>query len=75
MRASKSSKCPTCDRPFDPLLSEAMPFCSPRCKQIDLGRWLNEDYGLPVVPDPEDDELPEVFPGQETESETDALED
>ena len=24
-----------------------MPFCSPRCRQIDLGHWLQEDYGLP----------------------------
>jgi len=24
-----------------------MPFCSPRCRQIDLGRWLDEGYGLP----------------------------
>jgi endogenous inhibitor of DNA gyrase (YacG/DUF329 family) len=24
------------------------PFCSERCKTIDLGRWLNESYRLPV---------------------------
>lgn len=24
-----------------------MPFCSLRCRQIDLGRWLDEKYGLP----------------------------
>lgn len=24
-----------------------MPFCSNRCKQIDLGMWLNESYRLP----------------------------
>jgi uncharacterized protein len=63
MRASKTSKCPTCNRAFDPLQSTAMPFCSPRCRQIDLGRWLGEEYGLPVVPNPEADEEPEGFPG------------
>jgi endogenous inhibitor of DNA gyrase (YacG/DUF329 family) len=24
------------------------PFCSARCKTIDLGRWLNESYRLPA---------------------------
>ena len=27
--------------------SKSMPFCSNRCKQIDLGKWLNESYRLP----------------------------
>lgn len=36
-----------------------MPFCSDRCRSMDLGRWLGESYSLPHVPDPEDDELPE----------------
>ncbi len=30
-----------------------MPFCSLRCKRIDLGRWLDEAYGVPVEPDEE----------------------
>jgi len=25
------------------------PFCSERCKQIDLGCWANESYRVPVV--------------------------
>jgi len=24
-----------------------MPFCSDRCRQIDLGRWLSEGYAVP----------------------------
>ena len=32
------------------------PFCSKRCKLIDLGRWLNEDYKVAAPPDPADDE-------------------
>jgi uncharacterized protein len=39
-------RCPICERFFDPDQSRALPFCSPRCKLIDLGRWLEEDYGL-----------------------------
>lgn len=27
------------------------PFCSERCKQIDLGCWANESYRIPVQPD------------------------
>jgi uncharacterized protein len=40
-------RCPVCDRPIDPDKPAALPFCSDRCKQIDLGRWLGERYGLP----------------------------
>ena len=32
------------------------PFCSERCKQIDLGAWANEDYAIPTAPSEEDDE-------------------
>jgi uncharacterized protein len=28
-----------------------MPFCSERCRLIDLGRWLDEKHGLPYEPD------------------------
>ncbi|EHL99157.1 hypothetical protein HMPREF9946_03314 [Acetobacteraceae bacterium AT-5844] len=32
------------------------PFCSARCKQVDLGRWLSGDYVIPGQPVPENDE-------------------
>lgn len=48
--------CPTCNRPAAPLAeNQAFPFCCARCKTIDLGRWLNEEYRVPVQP--EDGEL------------------
>jgi len=28
-----------------------MPFCSQRCRLIDLGRWLDERNGMPLEPD------------------------
>jgi endogenous inhibitor of DNA gyrase (YacG/DUF329 family) len=31
------------------------PFCSERCKLIDLGRWLDGKYQVPVEIDPDDD--------------------
>jgi endogenous inhibitor of DNA gyrase (YacG/DUF329 family) len=35
------------------------PFCSARCRLIDLGRWLGESYRVPDTPIPDDsDEVP-----------------
>ena len=49
--------CPICDQPFDTDRSSALPFCSERCKRIDLGRWLDERYSLPIErPEQADDE-------------------
>ena len=49
--------CSTCGNRF--LLSEsnAPPFCSERCKMIDLGRWLDEEIGLPHEGGPDKGEL------------------
>lgn len=40
---SKPVKCPTCKSPVDESMP-TFPFCSDRCKTVDLGRWFNEDY-------------------------------
>ena len=38
-------KCPICDAEVKPRAENKLfPFCSPRCKTIDLGKWLSEDY-------------------------------
>ena len=53
-------RCPICDRPMDgagPAEWPEFPFCSPRCKTIDLGRWLGEAYRVKGAPG-EDDEPP-----------------
>lgn len=44
-------QCSICESEFDPCLSVAVPFCSTRCQQVDLGRWFNEEHSLPVEPD------------------------
>jgi endogenous inhibitor of DNA gyrase (YacG/DUF329 family) len=49
-------RCPVCHREFEKSASPALPFCSERCRTIDLGRWLGESYQVPVSPDPEVDE-------------------
>jgi endogenous inhibitor of DNA gyrase (YacG/DUF329 family) len=33
-----------------------MPFCSERCRLIDLGRWLDEEQGLPIEPEDREEE-------------------
>ena len=38
------AKCPDCAKPGD---ARFAPFCSTRCQQIDLGRWLKGDYVIP----------------------------
>jgi endogenous inhibitor of DNA gyrase (YacG/DUF329 family) len=51
--------CPTCKQEFDSEKSPALPFCSQRCRLIDLGRWLNEEYSMPIEREPELDEFHE----------------
>lgn len=48
MTRSNVRPCPTCQRDARKDDNPAFPFCSPRCRAIDLGRWLNEDYRIPV---------------------------
>jgi endogenous inhibitor of DNA gyrase (YacG/DUF329 family) len=40
--------CPTCKKKFDYSSSEFRPFCSEKCRLIDLGQWLTEAYAVPV---------------------------
>jgi len=41
-------KCPICKKEVA-LTSPEMPFCSERCRVIDLGKWADEEYRIPVV--------------------------
>ncbi|NOG71698.1 DNA gyrase inhibitor YacG [Roseicella sp. DB1501] len=41
--------CPVCSKPVAPD-QRFRPFCSARCRQIDLGRWLAGDYAIPGEP-------------------------
>jgi len=40
---SDTARCPTCREPVK-AKDQHFPFCSKRCRMIDLGRWLNEGY-------------------------------
>ena len=40
-------KCPTCQRDLDWEKAPFRPFCSERCRLIDLGAWLSEQRSIP----------------------------
>jgi endogenous inhibitor of DNA gyrase (YacG/DUF329 family) len=55
-------RCPICDRREQgdsPAAWPHHPFCSDRCRRIDLGRWLGEAYRLPAEDDEPDAETPD----------------
>jgi endogenous inhibitor of DNA gyrase (YacG/DUF329 family) len=53
--------CPICKKAVAPRSQNgAFPFCSDRCRTIDLGNWLDEKYRVPV--EEEDDKLSEGEP-------------
>jgi endogenous inhibitor of DNA gyrase (YacG/DUF329 family) len=44
------TRCPICDGPMRGESAAEfphLPFCSERCRRIDLGRWLGESYRIP----------------------------
>ena len=48
--------CPTCkgDSVFAPS-NPYRPFCSERCRNIDLGAWASEEFRMPTAAPPEDE--------------------
>jgi len=57
--------CPYCRAIVRPDAALFFPFCSERCKLLDLGHWLDGDYsiGRPIDPsNEEDDALPRIRP-------------
>jgi uncharacterized protein len=52
---SKPIKCPVCGNAV--LAATHKPFCSERCTNVDLHRWLTGGYVVPADDGPEDDEL------------------
>ena len=52
-RPEKARLCAVCGKPQD---EKFHPFCSKRCADLDLARWLNEGYAIPGGP-PSDDSV------------------
>ena len=53
MGGKRGKKCPICGKPA---AAEFQPFCSRRCADVDLNRWLSGVYTVPVTEDEEEDE-------------------
>jgi len=65
--------CPTCKRAMDPPPEGApLPFCSSRCKLIDLGNWLDGRYRIPGEPAAAEDILEEIAKAHGPSPESDA---
>jgi len=56
-RQADGRRCPICGAPASPA---QRPFCSRRCADLDLGRWLKEQYRIPTAERPG-----ESAPGEE----------
>ncbi len=56
-------KCPMCDKIT---AQEFRPFCSKRCADLDLSKWLGGKYAIPTT---EDDDEDGAIPSQELEFE------
>ena len=50
VRLKPARKCPICGKPAT---QANYPFCSPRCQDIDLNRWLSDSYRAPTSEAPE----------------------
>ncbi len=53
-KGSRPSRlCPICSKPARPGVA---PFCSRRCADVDLSRWLSGVYAIPVTGDDDDED-------------------
>jgi endogenous inhibitor of DNA gyrase (YacG/DUF329 family) len=60
-------RCPICGKTYSIAAIDdlpSFPFCSDRCRLIDLGRWVDGAYALPANP-----ETPEESPAPDDEDE------
>jgi len=64
METTRRFTCPTCKRVVQAPKEDAagrprfFPFCSERCKLIDLGAWFDADYRIAAKPDEDAGESP-----------------
>ncbi|KCZ62795.1 hypothetical protein L53_09460 [Hyphomonas sp. L-53-1-40] len=53
---SVQPKCSQCQK--NPISAQYRPFCSKRCADVDLNKWLSEGYAIPGAPADVADEVP-----------------
>ena len=51
-RPAKAKPCPICGKPAT---EASTPFCSERCRDVDLNRWLSGSYAIPGRKDADED--------------------
>ena len=61
-RKHSAARCPICSKPTDTAFK---PFCSKRCADIDLNRWLSGVYAVPVKDDEDEDGERPTEPGED----------
>ena len=61
-RLGRRRTCPICGRPAT--AASHRPFCSARCADIDLGRWLDGRYRIPSEEAPATDRLGDPYDGE-----------
>lgn len=59
-----SKTCPICGKPTQEAFK---PFCSKRCRDVDLNRWLSGVYSVPVKEEENEDEMP-IVPKQDPDT-------
>ena len=67
--SAPSKICPVCAKPLEyaGVAARFAPFCSRRCADLDLGRWLKGGYAIPGAPD--EPESASQAPAQDIEEE------
>ena len=61
-RAPATKPCPICGKPA---VEQLRPFCSRRCANVDLNRWLSGVYTVPVKDEEDEDGAPAAKSGDE----------
>jgi uncharacterized protein len=51
-QAEPTARCPICAKP---VVAQFKPFCSKRCANVDLNRWLSGVYAVPGKPEEDED--------------------
>ena len=54
-RSDPHPRCPICGKPA---VEHVRPFCSRRCADVDLNRWLTGSYAVPVKEEEDEDGVP-----------------
>jgi hypothetical protein len=63
--ASRAKRCPICGKPA---VAQFRAFCSRRCADVDLNRWLSGVYAVPGKPEDDEDGDGESTPARDEEA-------